>query len=198
MFLTVCIPTYNRGYIISRPLDSLLQQEDKDFECIIVDDGSTDNTKEIVGQYMGVLPIKYIYKPNGGKHTALNVGISNAVGDYFMILDSDDALENQCIARMKSLINSKEYKEKNAVGCMGKCAQLGNKENVIGDSFNKQFISYIDFHFRDGKSYGDCCECIKTEIIKNYKYPESKYTKFVPESYVFDQMGQTVRKLLVI
>jgi glycosyltransferase involved in cell wall biosynthesis len=72
MYFSICIPTYNRAHTISRTLDSLVRQSYKDFEALVIDDGSKDNTEEVVEKYIGILSIKYIKKNNGGKHTALN------------------------------------------------------------------------------------------------------------------------------
>ena len=73
MYFSICIPSYNREHFISRALDSLVAQTFKDFEVIVVDDGSTDNTKDVAQFYQDKLDLKYIKKENGGKHSALNV-----------------------------------------------------------------------------------------------------------------------------
>lgn len=86
---SVIIPTYNREKLIGRAIDSVLNQTFKDFELIIVDDGSTDNTKEIIERYTDQR-IRYIYKENGGQNSALNKGIEFAKGKYVAFLDSDD------------------------------------------------------------------------------------------------------------
>ena len=90
--LTILTPTYNRGYIINKAYESLIKQSNKDFEWLVVDDGSNDNTEEIVKKFIeeDKIKIRYLHKENGGKHTALNVGINNAHGDLILILDSDD------------------------------------------------------------------------------------------------------------
>lgn len=190
MFLTICIPTYNRAYTLGRTLDSIEKQTDHDFETILVDDGSNDNTEEIASKYIQSCNLKYIKKANGGKHTALNIGIEYASGDFFVILDSDDWLDETYVEKIKASVNSDEYlnSEVPLCGVMGKCENITNKK-IIGDSFEKKYISYIDFHFRDKKHYGDCCECIKTSILKKYRWPEPNNTKFVPEALVFDQIG---------
>ena len=91
--ITIVTPSYNRGYIIRKLYNSLVQQE-RLFEWIIVDDGSTDNTKEIVNGFIGenIFPIKYIKKNNGGKHTAINMAMKHIQTPLTMIVDSDDFL----------------------------------------------------------------------------------------------------------
>lgn len=192
MFLTICIPTYNRGYILERALNSLLMQTDKDFEVIIVDDGSTDNSETIINKYIQQKDNwHYIKKEkNGGKHTALNRGISCAVGEYFLILDSDDQLTNDCVEKFKAIIYSSQYIDSDVslCGAIGKCRNI--KGETIGAYFENDKISYLDMHFfNHGKRYGDCCECIKTSILKQYSWPEDPNTCFIPESYVFDKIG---------
>src|SRR5699024_101291 len=92
MFVSICTPTYNRAYTLSRLYESLLEQTDKDFEWVVVADGSTDNTKEIVQEWSdeGKILINYIYQSNQGKHVALNKGMEVARGILFTCLDSDD------------------------------------------------------------------------------------------------------------
>ncbi|MFC2061440.1 glycosyltransferase family 2 protein [Elusimicrobiota bacterium] len=90
--VTVIIPTYNRGYIISETIDSVLNQKYQDFEIIIVDDGSTDNTRTIIEEYIRKNPdkIRYYYQKKKGGPAARNIGIKKARGKYIANLDSDD------------------------------------------------------------------------------------------------------------
>jgi glycosyltransferase involved in cell wall biosynthesis len=95
-FFSIIIPTYNRGYIISKAIESVLKQNFKDWEIIIVDDGSTDNTKEIIKKYLIDNRIFYFkFKENKGVNAAKNFGILRAKGNYILNLDSDNQfLEN--------------------------------------------------------------------------------------------------------
>lgn len=191
MFLSICIPTYNRAHTIIRTLDSLSVQTCTDFEIIIVDDGSVDNTENIIKTWKSQHDcfLYYIRKDNGGKHTALNVGIKKAVGDYFLILDSDDCLLEDAVEFLRDTVIQNSIEKNNKVcGVIARCATL-NEHELIGDAFETPNINYIDFHFRHKKHYKDCCECIKTEILKKFEWPEPKGTHFVPESFVFDQIG---------
>ena len=92
MTLTILTPTYNRCNEIKKLWISLQNQTSKDFEWLVVDDGSTDDTKSIIKQFQleSDFPIRYIYKENGGKHTALNVGIKTVKSVLTFIVDSDD------------------------------------------------------------------------------------------------------------
>jgi glycosyltransferase involved in cell wall biosynthesis len=86
--ISVVIPTYNRKNIVIEAINSVLRQEPKNFEVIVVDDGSTDGTKEFLESIK--LPIRVVQKVNGGVSSARNVGIKNAGGDYIAFFDSDD------------------------------------------------------------------------------------------------------------
>ncbi|HKK53946.1 MAG TPA: glycosyltransferase family A protein [Patescibacteria group bacterium] len=90
--ISVIIPTYNRANFLPRAIKSVLNQTFKDFELIIVDDGSTDNTKEVINNYLkNDDRIKYIYQQNsGGPPKPKNTGIKIAKGEYIAFLDSDD------------------------------------------------------------------------------------------------------------
>jgi glycosyltransferase involved in cell wall biosynthesis len=88
MKISVVIPTYNRGYIISRAVNSVLNQTFLPYEIIVVDDGSIDNTKQVLTAYLP--KIKYVLQENQGVSVARNKGISTATGEWIALLDSDD------------------------------------------------------------------------------------------------------------
>ena len=90
MKVSILIPTYNRANLVPRAIESVLAQTYKDFEIIVVDDGSTDHTAQVLEAYKD--RIKYIYKPNGGVSSARNLGLKHANGDFLVFLDSDDII----------------------------------------------------------------------------------------------------------
>ena len=100
--ITVFTPTYNRGYIIKQLYDSLILQSYKDFEWLVIDDGSTDDTEELFKSFIAEqkLNIHYLKIENGGKHRAINKGVILAQGKYFFIVDSDDYLHNNALERI--------------------------------------------------------------------------------------------------
>src|SRR5699024_11152760 len=89
-FFSVIICTYNRAKIITRALDSLIKQKDSDWEAIIIDDGSMDNTKEIIQPYLKKSPIRYFKKEHSGLAHSRNAGIQLTKGKYITCLDTDD------------------------------------------------------------------------------------------------------------
>ena len=90
-FFSIIIPTYNRADIISPSIKSVINQQFTDWELIIVDDGGTDSTKEVVEGYTDER-IKYCWKENGERGAARNYGTTQAIGDYVFFLDSDDLI----------------------------------------------------------------------------------------------------------
>lgn len=192
MYFSICIPTFNRANTIVRTLNSLKRQSFKDFEVIVIDDGSTDNTERVVYNYKSELKLKYLKKENGGKHTALNMGIDIAEGLFFIILDSDDWLVDNALEVFYSLCEKiKDRDEYSGVLC--RCINVATNK-IMGDMIPPEFmtLSYVDMHFvlRKRKiDLGDCCECNKLSIIKKYRFPEEHGMKFVPEAWMFDQIG---------
>ncbi len=89
-FFSVIVPTYNRADFISEAIKSVLAQTFREFELIIVDDGSTDNTKEVIEPFLSDRRVKYIYQENNERAAARNNGIKNASGEWIAFLDSDD------------------------------------------------------------------------------------------------------------
>ena len=103
MLLTIFTPTYNRAYSLERLYKSLVTQSLKDFEWLVVDDGSTDNTEELINKFVSDNKVKICYfkQENGGKHRAINRGAAMAQGDYFLIVDSDDYLTSDAVESIK-------------------------------------------------------------------------------------------------
>ncbi|MFR2721861.1 MAG: glycosyltransferase family 2 protein [Thomasclavelia ramosa] len=126
-------PTYNRANYLLQLYDSLKNQTCLKFKWLIVDDGSTDETKEIVKNFINenIIQIEYLYKDNGGKHTALNLGFKTIDTPLTFVVDSDDVLTNFAIETILMDINkiqSNQY--------VGLCYLRGfDYNNVIGDEF---------------------------------------------------------------
>ncbi|KAA6329328.1 Hyaluronan synthase [termite gut metagenome] len=187
---TVFTPTYNRAYIIKKLYESLLQQTNSDFEWLIVDDGSTDNTKELIQLFIndGKINIRYYYKINEGKHTAINMGVQKAKGELFFIVDSDDYIADNAIERI--LYHYFFIKEDiNFAGICGLKAYSTGKK--VGDEviFNILNCNSLDFRFKY-KIKGDMAEVFRTEILREYKFPDIAGEKFCPEALVWNRISQ--------
>ena len=105
VFLTVFTPTYNRAHTLTRTYESLKNQSCKEFMWLIVDDGSQDNTREMVHGWQvqeKAFKIEYIYKENGGMHTAHNTAYENIHTQLNTCIDSDDCLAEDAVAKLKN------------------------------------------------------------------------------------------------
>lgn len=105
MKFSVVIPSYNREKVVLRAIDSVLKQSFNDFEIIVVDDGSIDNTKSAVTS-IGDKRIKYVYQENQGATAARNTGVINAKGEFVSFLDSDDIWHEEMLAKQLEMYNS--------------------------------------------------------------------------------------------
>ncbi|CAM3673075.1 glycosyltransferase family 2 protein [Flavobacterium chungbukense] len=189
MLLTIFTPTYNRAYTLQNLYKSLLNQTCNDFEWLIIDDGSIDDTKQLVDVFIHErkLNINYIKTLNRGKHIAINKGVEEAKGELFFIVDSDDELPQNSVCDI--LLKYKKIQEdKNIAGVIGR---RGYKNNTIignkGD-YNELITNAIGFRYLY-KISGDMAEVVKTEVLKNYKFPSFENEKFCPESLVWNRIA---------
>lgn len=186
--ITVITPTYNRKHTISKCYDSLINQTNKDFEWLVVDDGSIDNTKKTIDKFKkeNKIDIKYIYKENGGKHTALNVGIKKAKGDLVLILDSDDYLRNDAIELVYKYWK-KYHKNKKLCG-MTFLRKLSNP--FYKDKMFEECVSNM-IEFKYNNNYlADMCEVMRTDVLKKYPYPEFEKERFLSEVIVTGEIAK--------
>lgn len=129
--ITVFTPTYNRAYILPKCFESLNRQSCKDFEWLIIDDGSTDQTKELVTDWQkreNGYSIRYIYKENGGLHTGYNAAIANMETELSVCIDSDDSMPEDAIERI--LAEWQKVKDSGAAGLVG--LDVDQNGNLIG------------------------------------------------------------------
>lgn len=186
--LTILTPTYNRKYIINKAYESLISQTNKNFEWLVIDDGSTDNTDELINKYIkeNKIKIRYIYKKNGGKHTALNVGINNTKGDLILILDSDDYLSENAVEIVYKYWE--KYKNNKNLCGMTFLRHLSNpfyKEKL----FEECVSNMIDFKYNNN-NLADMCEVMRTDILKKYPYPEFPGERFLSEVIVTGEIAK--------
>jgi len=188
--ISVITPTYNRAYCLEELYKSLVDQTCTDFEWIIIDDGSTDNTELLVREWLHKekrFIIKFEKKINGGKHRAINRAVELAAGNYIFIVDSDDVLTKDAIE--KALLWIHEITENSSFAAVsGRRAKKNGSE--LGD-FPKK-VDYIDAKNTDRirkHLTGDKAEIYKAEILKKYPFPEFENEKFLPESVVWDEIA---------
>ncbi|PFB95602.1 glycosyl transferase family 2 [Bacillus cereus] len=188
--LTIFTPTYNRGYLIQQCYESLCRQSNKNFVWLIVDDGSTDNTEQIIDSFIKEEKIKIIYfkQLNSGKQVAHNTGVLMCKTGIFVCLDSDDYLSDDAV----QLIYDMWDKVENDRGLAGIVALKGKNFNeVVGTQMpdNIEKSSIFDLYDKH-KFKGDAMLVFKTEILKKYLFPVFEGEKFITEAVVYDQISQ--------
>ena len=188
--LTVFSPSYNRAYTLPRLYNSLCMQKCKDFTWLIVDDGSTDNTREVVKKWQSRdngFQIKYIYKENGGMHTAHNVAYENIDTELNVCIDSDDMMSDNAVALILEHWNN--VKNKGYAGIVALDADFSGK--IIGDSFPKGMNeTTLSGYYATGRT-GDKKLIYKTSIINQYPpYPVFPGEKYVALAYKYRLIDQ--------
>lgn len=199
--ITVFTPTYNRAHLLPRVYKSLCELDldfnfdfnsNQKFEWLIVDDGSTDNTREIVeeihSKHTAPFAIRYIYKRNGGKHTAVNVGVQEAKGELFFILDSDDYLPSDALK-----IVAEEYAKVKDDASIGGVAGLDRFADgrTVGNGLPCDSIdcNAMDIRYKHHVT-GDMKEVFRTEVLKEFPFPEIEDERFCPEQLVWFRIAQ--------
>lgn len=197
MFLSVITPTYNRGYILSNCYKSLLAQTCDDFEWVIVDDGSTDNTEQLISSFMneGILKIKYIKQQNGGKHRAHNAAVKEAEGELIICVDSDDLLTEEAVYFIRKFWQ--ENKSEDYVGILAKRGDLV-KRKPICSTWPKHLKSSTMFDLIEKYNfYGDTALFFRADILKKNLFTEFKDEKFLPESNLYCELDKIGEMLLL-
>ncbi|MDU9418805.1 glycosyltransferase family 2 protein [Staphylococcus lloydii] len=180
--LTIFTPTYNRAHTLPRLFDSLVNQTNYEFEWLIVDDGSTDDTEEIVKTFITEkFPIRYIKQKNGGKHIATNIGLKCAYGELFTCLDSDDWFYPEAVAFFID-----QFAENNEMNALISLDTFENGE-IVGEKLPKiDNVNWVDLRYKY-QIKGDKCYVFKTKIVKNMTFPQYGESIHMPPSYqLFD------------
>ena len=185
VILTVFTPAYNRAHTLPRTYDSLCRQNCKDFIWLIIDDGSTDNTAELVRDWQSQdngFVIQYIHKENGGMHTAHNVAYANIHTELNTCIDSDDMLADGAVEKILSKWS--EIKDKGYAGIVGLDADFDG--NIIGRSFpNTMTETTISGYYAAGGA-GAKKLVYRTDVINAYpEYPIFEGEKYVSLSYKY-------------
>jgi len=192
--ISVIIPTYNRAWCIERAIESILKQTYPYWELIIVDDGSTDTTKEVISKYLENKKIKYVrFKKNRGVNFARNKGFDLARGNYIALLDSDDELKLKALNIITT--EFKKIKKRQDIGAL-----LFNCENdegkAIGTSPDNHSIITLKDWIEGNKFSGEKYVAIRGDLIKKdyYRFP---YLRGQMESFLWLQIAQKYKFLFV-
>lgn len=201
--LCIFTPTYNRAYCLSDLFNSLCRQTTTQFEWLIVDDGSTDNTRELVHSFQAKspFPITYIQQNNGGKQRAFNTGVQHCKNELFMCVDSDDTVPTD----MVSIVLGKWHTVRNnpeiagIIGMCGKDATTPLHTNIPdGLEFTTMWDLYYKYHHK-----GDTALAHRTSVLAKYPFDVAPGEKFIAETFVFHRIDQhyklaVIPKVLII
>lgn len=188
--VSVFTATYNRALLLQRLYESLKRQTSKDFEWIVIDDGSADDTRELLDKWQEEKAIKISTKStcNGGKHRAINLGINMAKAEAFFIVDSDDYLSDDAIEFINKVFVDISSNNKFA-GISGLRSYISNN-SIIGGT--PTFENYIDCSNIERGKYGlngDKAEVYKTSILKKHPFPEFENENFLSEGIIWDEIA---------
>lgn len=196
MFLSVLTPAYNRAYMLERLYASLAAQSDFDFEWIVVNDGSTDNTEELIRklQQQAGFPIRYFYQENGGKQRAHNRGIREALGELSICVDSDDALSPEAVEKAKRIWSSCD-KQKH-IGILAKRGDFEKQKPICGD-WPDELKDCTMMRLQETYGFtGDTALFFKTSLMKEHRFAEFEGEKFVPEDSLYADLDACGTMLL--
>ena len=194
--LTIFTPTYNRKTFLITAYRYLLSQTNKNFVWLIVDDGSSDGTEEMIHQWIaeGQLQIEYVYQQNGGKMRAHNRGVGLCRTELFVCVDSDDYLVEDAVENIlkmwenrkkKDLAGMVAYRGKSRTETMhGECFPVDVQESTLGNLYKSGFDGETTLVFR-------------TEVLRSYPFPEFENERFVPEAVVYDKIDLRYRLAVI-
>ncbi len=188
--LTIFTPAYNRAHTLPRTYESLLHQDCKDFVWLVVDDGSSDNTKELVSQWQqqdNGFEIRYIYKENGGMHTAHNIAYANIDTELNTCIDSDDCLAEGAVRKILRKWDS--VQNKGYAGIIALDADMN--DNLIGKGFPEELAETTLAGYYAAGGSGDKKLIYRTDVINSYPaYPVFEGEKYVALAYKYRLIDQ--------
>lgn len=187
--VTIFTPTYNRAKTLERLYKSLLDQTDNRFEWLIIDDGSTDDTEQVVRSFIqdGKLNINYYRRENWGLSQTINQGLDMSKGDIFFRIDSDDYATDNAVELINSNWHLVEADEKLCGLVFLKNSLVQSQSPVCSFSDNVR-TNFFDFYNKYGGK-GDMAEVIRTDVFRKYKLPKFGNEKFCPEGVVWNRMS---------
>lgn len=196
MFLSVITPTYNRAYILPQCYKSLVNQTCRDFEWIVVDDGSSDDTEAVVAGFINEhkINIQYIKQPNGGKHRAHNTAVQNATGELCVCVDSDDCLVQDAVAIIREF-----WKEKreNSIGIFAKRGSIQDQHPICA-SWPETLTSCTMFALiNDYNFWGDTALFFKTDLLKQHLFQQFGDERFLSEANLYLDLDRCGEMLLL-
>lgn len=199
MFLTIFTPVYNRAHLVKRVYDSLCRQKSFGFEWLVINDGSSDNTdevvKDIISQHKAPFTVHYVSRENRGLMRTINQGLDIAKGELFCRIDSDDYATDNLVASIQKywpLIADDEQ-----ICSLAFLSQNEHNQTVGYHPFkNQQRCNFTDYRSRYG-GIGDRNEVMKTTVFRRFKFPEFNGEKFCPEGLVWNRIARQYDALYI-
>lgn len=194
--LTIFTPAYNRAYTLHKCYESLKKQTNKDFEWLIIDDGSTDNTRELVQSWIeeNLIPIKYHYQKNQGMHGAHNSAYELIDTKLNVCIDSDDYMPDDAVEKILKFWEENQSEEIAGIAAL----DAYESGEVIGTTFPKDLktSTSFDMYYKHGVC-GDKKFIYKTELTKKFPYPIFEGEKYVGLAYKYRKIDLTHKLALM-
>ncbi|MFA1612254.1 glycosyltransferase family 2 protein [Halobellus rubicundus] len=196
--ITIFTPTYNRAEKLKRAYRSLREQTYNQFEWLIIDDSSTDETSSLVKQWQeeAEFPIRFHVQEATGKHQAYNIAIRESKGELFVSLDADDELFPNAVERLLELWGEIPDNRDDVVGISCLCAD--EEGNINGEKFpeDRMFANYFELRYKY-KVTGDGIGCNRTSVLRQYPFPTPGNVRYVPESTVGSEIAKEYNQYCV-
>lgn len=192
--ITVFVPTYNRAHLLDALFNSFVEQDYKQFEVLIIDDGSSDNTKEVVEQWKQkeLFDIRYVYQENGGKHAAYNRAIEEVATELFVEMDSDDYFLPTALSK---IIKAWDGCDKEVIGNIQFLCQYEDGE-LIGGKFVKEVSNNYEIR-RVDKVRGDKIMAYDAAKLKEFSFPKDIKGEFIIMSILHNRVSSKYKVLCV-
>ncbi|MEK3885893.1 glycosyltransferase family 2 protein [Bacillus sp. FSL K6-3431] len=194
--LTIFTPTFNRAFCLDNCYQSLLRQTSKDFVWLIVDDGSTDSTKQLVDEWLQEkkIEIRYIWQENVGMHGAHNTAYELIDTELNVCIDSDDYMPKDAVEKINHFW--RKYGSEKVSGLIGLDANTNNE--VIGTRLPEKLKSSTLFHlYNDHGITGDKKLVFRSELTKQFRYPIFQNEKYVGLAYKYYMLDREYEMLLL-
>lgn len=190
--ITILTPTYNRESTLKRLYESLCHQTNKNFTWMVVDDGSEDQTKQLIEAFKNekVISICYLHQQNQGKHFALNRGIKQISSELTFIVDSDDYLTPDAIESIEREWQPYRYDE--TISGISFLRGYSGTECIGCEFPDTKACSAIDMRIKRNV-YGDKAEVFRTDLLKQYPFPEIEGEKFIGEDIVWNDIAKSYK-----
>ena len=197
MLISVITPTYNRAYILGKCYESLVRQTSNAFEWVVVDDGSTDNTQELIQSFIeeNKIKIKYIKQENGGKHVAHNSAVLNSQGELVVCLDSDDVLTENAVER--AIAFWQENAQPHNTGILAKRGDMVDRKPIcselpagVGESTLFDLSNKYGFE-------GDTILYFRRELLEKNLFKSFEGERFIPETNMYIEIDKSGTLLLL-